>query len=48
MQSKQTKSQKLRAVLYLMYHKDPKGFKSFELFYEDLMEKIINFYKSKL
>lgn len=48
MKSKQSNSQRLRAIIFLMYHKDPKGFESFELFYEDLMEKIINFYKSKL
>jgi hypothetical protein len=43
-----TPSQKLRAVLYLVYNNEPEGFTSFETYYAHQMERIINHYKSKL
>ena len=43
-----TQSQRLRAVLFLLYEEDKKGHVTFESYYADLMERIINHYKTKL
>jgi len=43
-----TPSQRLRAVLFLLWEQDKKGFISAEAYYDDLMERIINHYKTKL
>lgn len=43
-----THSQRLRAVLFLLYEQDAKGYVTFESYYADLMERIINHYKTKL
>lgn len=43
-----TPSQRLRAVLYLMWKKDPEGFKDKNLHYIHHMEKIIEHFKNKL
>jgi hypothetical protein len=41
-------SQRLRAVLYLLWKKDSKGYSDFELFYAGMMEKIVSHYKNLL
>ena len=38
-------SQRLRGVLYNLFEQDDKGFDTFDHYYEDKMEKIINHYK---
>jgi hypothetical protein len=43
-----SQSQRLRAVLFLLYQEDNKSHVTFESYYADLMEKIINNYKTKL
>lgn len=43
-----TPSQRLRAVLYLNYEQDNKGYKDFGTFYASEMERIIEHYKTKL
>lgn len=41
-------SQRLRAVLYLMWKNSPQGFKDQHTHYQHYMDKIIEFYKDKL
>ena len=41
-------SQRLRAVLYLMWKNNPQGFKDQHTHYLHYMDKIIEFYKDKL
>ncbi len=41
-------SQRLRAVLFLNWKQDDKGFKTFATYYDAQMEIIISHYKSKL
>lgn len=43
-----TPSQRLRAVLYVLWKQEPEGFKDQNLHYIHHMEKIIEHYKSKL
>lgn len=43
-----TPSQRLRAILYLMWNKTPEGFKDKNLHYVYYMERIIEHFKSKL
>lgn len=46
--SGKTPSQKLRAVFYVNFQQDNKGFTDFESYYEHMMSQVINFYKGKL
>jgi len=41
-------SQRLRSVLYIAFTQDSKDFKTFQDYYTNKMESIINFYKEKL
>ena len=41
-------SQRLRNTLFVLYEQDAKGFDSFDSFYKNRMEAIIEHYKSKL
>jgi hypothetical protein len=41
-------SERLRAVLYLMWKNNPQGFKDQHTHYQHYMDKIIEFYKDKL
>lgn len=43
-----TPSQRLRAVLYLLFKQNPEGYKDFQLYYNYKMEKAITHYKSFL
>lgn len=43
-----TPSQRLRAVLYVLYTKDNAGFDTFVRFYDHHLEKLINHFKKKL
>lgn len=43
-----SKSQRLKAVLYVYWKQDDQGYKIFDDYYNHMMEKLINFYKSKL
>ena len=43
-----TPSQRLRNVLYIAWQQSPEGYKEFAPYYQWRMEKIIEFYKSKL
>jgi hypothetical protein len=45
---KKSASQRLRAVLYLMWQKDNEGFDTSVRHYDHHLEKIINHFKSKL
>jgi len=45
---KKTDSQRLRAVLYLLWKKEPEGYQDFNLYKKFKMEKIINHYKKLL
>lgn len=38
-------SKQLRNVFYALYEKDCEGFKSFDLYYDNKMHKLINHYK---
>jgi hypothetical protein len=41
-------SQRLRAVLYLLWKQDDEGFRDFGSYYHWRVERVIDFYKSKL
>jgi hypothetical protein len=43
-----SQSQRLRAVLYVLWQQEPEGFKDFETFYHHRMETIINKIKNRL
>ena len=44
-----SKAQRLRAVLYVLYQQENNDkYDSFELYYNHIMEKLINIYKDKL
>lgn len=43
-----TPSQRLRAVLFLMWKQDNQGHLTFTTYYEMMMEKIVNHFKGKL
>ena len=43
-----TPSQRLRSVFYLMWKQNNEGFKDSESHYNYMMEKLIDYYKSKL
>lgn len=43
-----TPSQRLRAILYLNYQQDSKGFQDFTTYYASEIEKICEHYKNKL
>jgi len=43
-----TPSQRLRAILYVNYQQDSKGYKDFQTYYLSIMDKICEHYKSKL
>ena len=45
---RKTQSQRLRAVLYRNWEVDNKGCKTFALYYESEMERIVDHFKSKL
>jgi len=45
---RKTESQRLRAVFYLHWKKNNEGFKDSESHYNYMMERVIDFYKSKL
>lgn len=46
--TRKTKSQRLRAVLYRLWEQDPQGFDGFDAYYLSRMEKIIEHYRAKL
>jgi hypothetical protein len=46
--TQKTPSQRLRAILYLNYQQDSKGYKDFSTYYQSEMEKICEHYKTKL
>jgi hypothetical protein len=43
-----TPSQRLRAVLFLLFKNNPEGYEDFQLYYNFKLEKIINHFKSFL
>lgn len=43
-----SKSQRLRAVLFINWKQEDKGYEVFDDYYNFMMEKIITFYKGKL
>jgi hypothetical protein len=43
-----SKAQRLRAVLYVMFEQDSKGYEVFDDYYNHKMEKIINHFKNQL
>ena len=43
-----SKAQRLRAVLFVYFQQDSKGYEVFDDFYNHYMEKLINHYKNKL
>ncbi len=43
-----SKAQRLRAVLFVYFQQEPKGYEVFDDFYNHYMEKLINHYKNKL
>lgn len=43
-----TPSARLRAVFYLLWSKDPEGYKEFERYYDSKMELLIDHYKKIL
>jgi len=47
-EDKRTPSQKLRAVLWLLWKKNNEGMKDFPVYYEAKMDRITNAYKEKL
>ena len=47
-QEKKTQSQRLRNVLFLLFKKDPQGFRTFDEFYKYRTEKIIDALKKQL
>lgn len=46
--SVKTPSQRLRGILFINYQQDSKGYKDFNTYYIAMMEKICEFYKSKI
>ena len=46
--TQKTPSQRLRAILFLNYQEDNKGYKDFSTYYQSEMEKICEHYKNKL
>lgn len=46
--SNKTKSQRLKAVLFKLWEKEPSGFEDFTTFYRSRMERIINQIKERL
>ena len=45
---KESEAKQLRSVLYRLWEKNDEGFESFEPYYEDKMNTIINHYKKLL
>ena len=45
---RKTQSQRLRAVLFLNWKYDSKGYKTFAMYYDSEMERIIEHFKKKL
>jgi len=45
---KKSDSQRLRAVLYRLWEKNPEGYEDFNLYKKFKMEKVINHFKKKL
>lgn len=43
-----TRSQRLRSVLFVNWKQEPKGYKTFEDYYNYQMEQLINHFKQKL
>lgn len=46
--NEKSKSQRLRGVLYVLFEHDKKGFSTFQNFYDNKMESIIEHFKSQL
>jgi len=46
--AKKTQSQRLRAIIFLLWQKDPHGYESFENYYNWYMDKLIDKLKEKL
>jgi hypothetical protein len=43
-----TSSQRLRNVFYILFNQDNEGFNEFNNYYQSKLEKVIEFYKSKI
>lgn len=41
-------AKRLKAVFYLLFHKDHEGYTDFEMYYAAKMEKVIGHYKTKI
>lgn len=46
--NQKSKSQTLRSVLYLLYQQNPKNFTTFQNYYDNVMNQLIEHYKEKL
>lgn len=46
--NEKSKSQRLRGVLYVLFEHDKKGFSTFQNFYDNKMESIIEHFKNQL
>jgi hypothetical protein len=45
---KESPAKRFRTVLFHMWEKDDDGFEEFDLFYEDRMEKLIEYYTKQI